>query len=153
MLLTIKKMIAIYLAIIFFVGLDRFLKIIAAADKDLEFNLIGEAFKFNYQANDYIAFSLPLAGTWLAVIIWLIIIVLIIFAIYYYQKREYAEWASLSLVIFGASSNLFDRVRYGWVVDYFDLAYFTIFNIADVLIVLGVMLFIMLSYKKQAGSA
>ncbi|MBU1778489.1 signal peptidase II, partial [Patescibacteria group bacterium] len=41
-------------------------------------------------------------------------------------------------IIFGAISNLTDRLEYGYVIDYFSLKYFTIFNLADVMIVIGV---------------
>ena len=43
----------------------------------------------------------------------------------------------MALIIFGAVSNLYDRLKYGFVIDYFDLKYFTIFNIADAMIFFG----------------
>lgn len=144
-----KKMIAIYSAIIFFVGLDRFLKVFASMDYGRQFNLIGEVLKFSYEPNYYIAFSLPLAGRALTVFIFFIIIVLLLLSLYYYRQQEYSKLPSLWLIILGASSNLFDRVNYGLVVDYLDLKYFTVFNLADVMIVIGVAALIVISYKKQ----
>ena len=48
----------------------------------------------------------------------------------------------LRLVIAGAAGNLIDRVLYGYVVDFFDfrLINFPIFNVADVLLNIGVVL-------------
>ena len=146
-------MIAIYLAIIFFVGLDRFLKILALTDQGRQFNLIGEILKFEFKTNYYIAFSLPLAGQALTALIFFIIIILIWLGLYCYRHKEYFRLGSLSLIVLGAGSNLFDRARYGPVVDYLDLKYFTVFNLADVMIVIGVMLLIVASCKKEARQA
>jgi signal peptidase II len=150
---NIKKIVAIHLAIIFFIGLDRWLKVFALANQGQGFNLIGEVFKFHYQANYNIAFSLPLAGGWLMVLILLIIIALIWFFVYCYQEQDYARLAPIASIILGASSNLSDRYRYGRVIDYLDLSYFTVFNLADVMIVAGVLIFIIFLYKKKPKQA
>lgn len=47
---------------------------------------------------------------------------------------------SLSLIVGGAIGNLIDRVRLGYVVDYFDFRIWPIFNIADISIVIGAVL-------------
>lgn len=55
-----------------------------------------------------------------------------------YKARHDMNVFGLLLVLFGAFSNLFDRVLYGYVVDYIDVPWFTVFNIADVMITCGV---------------
>ncbi|TCO78968.1 signal peptidase II [Marinisporobacter balticus] len=50
---------------------------------------------------------------------------------------------SLSLIVGGAIGNLIDRVKLGYVVDYFDFRIWPVFNIADTSIVVGA---ILLSY-------
>ena len=45
----------------------------------------------------------------------------------------------LFFTILGASSNFYDRLKYGFVVDYLDLKYFTVFNVADAMISLSVL--------------
>ncbi|QZY57134.1 signal peptidase II [Crassaminicella profunda] len=50
---------------------------------------------------------------------------------------------SLSLIVGGAIGNLIDRVRLGYVVDYFDFRIWPVFNMADISIVVGA---ILLSY-------
>ena len=42
----------------------------------------------------------------------------------------------------GASSNLFDRLRYGYVIDYLSIFCRSVWNIADLLVILGVLLFL-----------
>ncbi len=47
---------------------------------------------------------------------------------------------ALGLLIGGAASNLFDRVRHGFVTDFLHLHFWPIFNLADVFICSGVVL-------------
>lgn len=131
-------MIAINLTVIFFIGLDRFLKVFAFSSQASEFNLLGEILKFGYKANYYIAFSLPLAGRWLNVIICFIILSLIYYLVRTWQGGKRKTAICLLAIIVGAASNLFDRFKYGLVIDYLDLKYFTVFNIADIMIMGGV---------------
>lgn len=43
----------------------------------------------------------------------------------------------ISLILFGAISNLIDRIRFGFVIDYINLHIWPVFNIADMMIVVG----------------
>lgn len=145
-----KKMIAIYSAIIFFMALDRFLKVFALNRGEQGYNLIGEFLKFKFKANYYIAFSLPLSGDFLVAAIILILIGLMTWAAFFLRRDEKKFYIPLILIIAGAGGNLFDRVKYGYVADYLDLKYFTVFNLADAMIVAGVLWLIIVSYKKEA---
>lgn len=49
---------------------------------------------------------------------------------------------SLGLLLGGALGNLIDRLSFGWVVDFIDLGFWPVFNLADSAIVLGVILFL-----------
>ncbi len=57
------------------------------------------------------------------------------------ERLPLVKW-SLVLVIGGAVGNLIDRMRLGYVVDFFDfrLINFAIFNVADIAIVVGTIL-------------
>ncbi|MEK7558084.1 MAG: signal peptidase II [Patescibacteria group bacterium] len=142
-----KKMAILTIGAIFFVGLDCFLKVFAFNNSDYKLNLIGEILKFNYKENYYIAFSLPLAGSFLIVLIILIIIGLMFFYLYCINRKRYNNLIPLSLIILGASSNLYDRIRYGFVIDYLDLKYFTVFNLSDAMIVTGMLLLLVVTNK------
>ncbi len=48
----------------------------------------------------------------------------------------------LALVLGGALGNLIDRVRLGYVVDFFAVRWFSVFNLADTCITVGVVLII-----------
>lgn len=141
-------MAAIYWAVIFFVVLDRLLKVLALSGR--QDNLLDEAFKFNLVKNYYIAFSLPLAGIWLSVAILAVVLLLVYFMSVSRRRRDLAVALGWLTVALGAASNLFDRLKYGYVIDYLDLKYFTAFNLADALIVAGVAWLLAAAYKKRS---
>ena len=61
--------------------------------------------------------------------------------------------AAISLLLGGALGNLWDRLAYGYVIDFIDLYvgdwHWPIFNIADAAICIGVAIIAMTSLKKQ----
>lgn len=140
-----NKKIAIYsITAIFLIIVDRFLKIFAL--NGISFNLIGDFFTFKFSPNYNIAFSLPLSGIFLNFLILFIIIILLYYFVFLFFRKKIINYY-FGLLILGAISNYFDRVKYGFVVDYFDLRYFTVFNIADIMIVSGCLLLIVNEFK------
>ena len=75
------------------------------------------------------------------IIIPVIAIILLIFNVYYYRQnnevlnRRYV--AAFSLILGGAMGNLFDRITYGYVIDFIDFRVWPVFNIADSAITIG----------------
>lgn len=59
--------------------------------------------------------------------------------------RAYLLRTGLILVLGGAVGNLLDRVRLGYVVDFIDLRWWPVFNLADSAIVVGVTLLVLRS--------
>ncbi len=53
------------------------------------------------------------------------------------------------LIIFGGFSNLFDRLIYGYVIDMIPLLTLSVFNLADVMIVVGCVLIFTKMLKKN----
>lgn len=131
------KNIAIAFVIAIFFIVDRYLKMAAlSAAGRAPLKLIGDIFSFNFTANYYIAFSLPLSGEWLNGLVSLIIICLITYIFYLILKKKSERWTIilLTIILFGAISNILDRFIYGYVIDYLELKYFTVFNLADIMI-------------------
>ena len=54
---------------------------------------------------------------------------------YFYQHP--AAQVGLGTALGGATSNLYDRVRHGAVIDFLDVGWWPVFNLADVAITLG----------------
>lgn len=57
-----------------------------------------------------------------------------------YQAAEHYRWPAFaySLILGGAIGNLIDRSLYGYVVDFIDLGWWPVFNLADSAICVGV---------------
>lgn len=121
---------------IFFLS-DRILKI-RALNLDSSKELINNVLLFNLTKNYFISFSLPFSGPILNVFIVFLIILLGIYLIFLIikEKDKKLEIILLLFMFFGALSNLIDRLFLGFVVDYLELRYFTVFNLADVMIVI-----------------
>lgn len=68
-----------------------------------------------------------------------IVVVVMLVAFYHHLPIESA-WVriSLGLLLGGAMGNLMDRILRGYVVDFVDIGFWPIFNIADLSIVSGV---------------
>ncbi len=114
-------------------------------------SIISDLLSFRLLFNQNIAFSLPISGPILIVIISIVILLLIyiIFQHFIHLKNNKSDVYILVLILFGAISNLIDRFFYGAVVDYLDLKYFTIFNLADVMISVGVIIYFINYLKKD----
>jgi signal peptidase II len=124
---------------IFFIALDRLFKMLAVKGYfDTSLNLLKEFITLHYSKNYYIAFSIPISGWWLNMFIILIILGLIYYLLSFETNlRNYMNSGLLLFIIFGAISNLVDRLKFGYVIDYIDIKYFTVFNLADIMIVVG----------------
>lgn len=145
----IKKMALPLILAIFFVTLDRFFKIWAL--KHLEFDSIpifGHYFQLNLAKNTGIAFSIPFSGIFLNILIIFILFLLFYYFFYLLKTQEYKTASFFVFVILGAFSNLYDRLVFGYVIDYFDLRWFSVFNIADSMIVLSVLFLVISEIKK-----
>ena len=149
MTLKYKKNIAIYFLIAMFFVLDRYLKnIFNNSEKSI--NIIGDIFRFSFIPNKYISFSIPLSGNALNIVISSLIILLAIYIIYAFRHKEYRyQIPLLFFILLGATSNILDRLQFGYVIDYLDLKYFTVFNVADAMIFIGAVLLIFSSAKQN----
>ena len=145
---NIKKIAWLTAGAIFFI-IDRYLKNLAINSNGQLHKIIGDVLTFNFIPNYNIAFSLPFNGPWLKAIISLIILIIIVYLLF--AKLKPLEKMGFFLILLGAISNLIDRWQYNYVIDYFDLKWFTIFNLADVLITGGAAILILSTFKKSHG--
>ncbi|MFA6194588.1 MAG: signal peptidase II [Patescibacteria group bacterium] len=151
--------IAISFGIAIFFMTDRYLKILAQGlDSETYFKLIGDWFVFRFTPNPYISFSLPFSGILLNITVILIIFGLIYYIFYLILSKKSQNLGLserkntiiiLTIILFGAISNIQDRLVYGYVVDYLELRYFTVFNLADAMISLGVVILIIKTLKAE----
>ena len=68
-----------------------------------------------------------------------VIIVLGYFTIKKYPQLNIIQKISISLILGGTLGNLFDRINYGYVIDFINLSFvnFPVFNLADAFINIG----------------
>ena len=113
-------------------------------------NFLNMTLAFNYGA----AFSfLNNAGGWQR---WFFIIfsIIVIFIISYILKKgKEPEYIAFSFVLAGALGNLYDRIFYGYVIDFIEFHYknfyWPIFNIADIAISIGIILLLYSMFLKR----
>lgn len=108
--------------------------------------LIENVFHLTYIENRGAAFSMfaQFDSRWIFVTLAVVISIAIAVAIYKgWVQNGLGHW-SLVLVGAGALGNAIDRILHGFVVDLFDfrLIHFPVFNVADIFICVGALLFI-----------
>lgn len=114
--------------------------------------LFKNIFHLTYVQNTGAAFSI-LAGQRLLLIL-MPALVIIFIAIYVLIKKPKNRllMLSLSMIVSGGLGNLIDRIRFGYVIDFFDfrLINFPVFNVADIWVTLGAAIFIgLLLFTKE----
>lgn len=119
--------------------------------------------------NPNIAFNIKMPLI-LLVFFWVVIVVYISFLIFNFQffplKRDPTKAVAifnkftiykfsnlqifgLLLILSGAISNLVDRIHFGCVIDFIDLRFWPIFNLADILITAGVIMLLITNLKMK----
>lgn len=89
--------------------------------------------------NDGAAFSMLTGARWFFVGLTVAFVAFALWILYTGRiSYRLGRWMTV-LVIAGAAGNLIDRLLYGYVVDMFELLFmrFAIFNVADILVVVG----------------
>lgn len=138
--------------------LDQLTKAIVVAnlvpgEKWMPIEAIQPYFTITYITNTGAAFGLFQDGGTFFILITFVVIGIII---YFYREMPPDAWllrAALGLQLGGALGNLIDRLRQGYVVDFFDFQFFPIFNVADSSISIGVALLILLMWREDRRQA
>ncbi len=132
------------LIIVLLIGIDQLSKIWALNSlKEIgSIPIIQNIFHLTYVENRGAAFGLFQNNQMIFVIVALSAS---IFGLYYLHKNKNISIIGKSgiiLIISGAIGNLIDRVRLGFVVDYFDFRFIWeyVFNVADIFVVIGTIL-------------
>lgn len=135
-------------------GLDRLLKIWVVETLPLWSSrpLLGDWLHLTHVRNTGAAFglfggqALPLA-----------IVSVVLFAGLFFwrdQLRHLGLWGNLALALIagGAIGNLFDRLVYGYVIDFIDVKIWPVFNVADSAVVAGAVLLIVILWRHEVAA-
>lgn len=136
----------VYLAIIALIVLDQWVKYLVVQQLALHtgFSVWNGILSVFYIHNDGAAWGM-LSGNMLFFFV-VTILVLIGLVVWYHRlnKPHVLETVAYVLIVSGAIGNFIDRLRLGYVVDMFQFEFidFPIFNVADVWLTLGVIVFL-----------
>ena len=137
--------------------LDRVTKIVAVSNMSYgqSIHILPNIFHFTFVLNNGTAFGLFKGANSALAVLSVLVITLIIFYVLKNKasapdqrsgvaghfremsKLTFASSLALGLILGGAIGNLFDRMRFGYVIDFIDFRIWPVFNIADSAITIG----------------
>lgn len=144
------KLTKLLILILLLILMDQIIKFyIENVNESIE--VLSGVLRFTYSQNTGGAFSIGKNSLPSIIVTNVIILGIIIkFMITNYEKMDCGTKVCLSLILSGGISNFIDRVFKGYVVDFIDFTQcinFPIFNLADIFVVLGWMIFIFLTIR------
>jgi signal peptidase II len=131
------------------IGCDHATKHLARSElrHDAPVSLVGGVLHLTYVENRDFAFSALRSvpyGVKRALAISTASLALPLLVVFWYTRRKapWPEQVALALLLAGDAGNLLDRIFRGYVVDFIHLRYWPVFNVADICITAGVLLFL-----------
>lgn len=119
---------------------------------DVHLNVINEFLRLNYIQNTGAAWSILEGKQYLLIGITILMLILVYNMSFSYDNNKLNNF-TFGILFGGIIGNLFDRVLYGMVRDFIDINIFgynfPVFNIADMLIVLGVVILLISTFKGE----
>ncbi len=136
-----RRFFNIAIFVMFFVFMDQLIKYV-----------LQTYFSFIISENYGIIFG-TVENNFLKILIILIGIILLIYLIFNTDFSKFSNMLAISLIIAGAISNILDRFIYGYVVDYINLpsflSFWPTFNLADIFIVIGLVVYLYNFFKSK----
>lgn len=115
--------------------------------------IIDNFFYLTYTHNQGAAFSILTGQRIFLIIITILIIILLLSYLKKNFPKDKLTKFSFALILGGSLGNLIDRIVRGSVIDFLDFKIFTynfpIFNLADTFITIGVILLIIITFRKE----
>ncbi|MGB9612827.1 MAG: signal peptidase II [Candidatus Margulisiibacteriota bacterium] len=102
--------------------------------------LLGNILRLTYVRNTGAAFSLLVGFSPYLMIVGLVISLIVIYIHYRVPANDTFLQVALAFILGGSLGNLVDRVLRGYVIDYLDLTFWPVFNLADIMINIGVIM-------------
>lgn len=138
--------------------LDRITKILVISiGLNNSIVIINNFFNLTYVNNYGAAWSMLTGYRILLILITIIILIGIYFMLLRNKKLDTKEVIMYSLLIGGIVGNLYDRIIYGYVIDFLDFNIFgynyPIFNLADSFIVISIILIIINEFKGDKSAS
>ncbi|HZK84934.1 MAG TPA: signal peptidase II [Desulfosporosinus sp.] len=142
----------VWLTIIGVWSIDRLFKVLIQSNfiPGETLIVIPKVFHLTYVLNPGAAFGLMAGQTWIFVVTALLVLGGVIYTQFRIPRRERLTRLAIGMIGGGALGNLYDRLAIGRVVDYLDFQIWSyVFNFADSMIVLAVVLLMLLIYREE----
>lgn len=117
--------------------------------------IIKNLFHITYIKNTGAAFGILSNYQMFLIALSIIFIVIILFYFFHMPAHDLLTRSAIAVIIGGSFGNLVDRLFRGYVIDFIDVRFFSIFNIADIMINVGIFLLILkvIFYKNAPNPA
>jgi signal peptidase II len=100
--------------------------------------VIDHVLQLTYVRNTGAAFSLFIGFSSYLVVVGLVVVLLVLYFHYRLPQKSLLLQIGMAFILGGSIGNLTDRVIHGYVIDYIDFIVWPVFNLADIMINLGV---------------
>ncbi|PIS31811.1 signal peptidase II [Candidatus Saganbacteria bacterium CG08_land_8_20_14_0_20_45_16] len=107
--------------------------------------------KLTYVRNTGAAFSLFVGFSSYLIVVGVIVVLAVIYFHHRLSPRNYWMQVALAFVLGGSLGNLLDRIFRFYVIDYIDITIWPVFNFADIIINVGVIMIVLKLFEKEAS--
>ena len=136
----LKKNVKYYVLGLLLVVLDQATKILFY-EKNIDFGIIA----ITFLRNTGISFGLFQGSNNIIAVI----SILVLIGLWYYRAEFRGKETWLLLIVSGIIGNFIDRIMRGYVIDFIDLKFWPVFNLADSYLFIGVIALIIVTLKEE----
>ncbi|OGY86632.1 MAG: hypothetical protein A2233_04305 [Candidatus Kerfeldbacteria bacterium RIFOXYA2_FULL_38_24] len=133
----IKYSLAILIAVVLFM-VDRCSKYLAIVFLQNPKIIFPQFLQLEILGNKNFIFYWTLPPLIISALVIVVLLILLYLAYQEWRVQHYGNVFFFLLIFTGAISNLLDRFKFGYVIDFINVPFWSVFNLADVYIVLGV---------------
>jgi signal peptidase II len=133
-----------YILVLAVFALDRFFKQAAVSNllPSATHPIIQGFLHLTYVRNTGVAFGLMQGQRALLIFTGIVVCIVIMWLYAKTDQNDLLLKLSFAMILGGSLGNLYDRIMYGFVIDYIDFRVFPVFNFADMMINVGILLVI-----------
>lgn len=145
----LNKNLLFIVVLTFWIFLDLLTKNIALKYLQNEISIFSDLFFLEYVENTWVAFSIEIPGLKYLTII----LIIAIFYYYLFERKSVKNLKLLDLsfwlILAWAIWNWYERIFNWKVIDFIWIKYFSIFNLADIFITLGAIIYLYILFKNK----
>ena len=119
---------------------DQLTKLFFQNDQGFQFIVWEPLLFFGFQSNTNIAFGLPIGSALFIIFLLAVLGILIYLLVKTVERKEFFQFCLIISILAGALGNIIDRIRFGYVIDFIHVPFWSIFNLADIYLVVAVVI-------------